>query len=182
MYVARILYPVKVLGPGDRIGIWLCGCKHKCKGCSNPELWECDDKYKTTVDNVLELINNIVANNHVDGFTITGGEPMFQYDELMILISKLKIISDDIIVYTGYTKEELDRKNLEGIAVLIDGKYIEELNDDTFLRGSSNQKVYILNEKYRRFYDEYLESGKNQIQNFTLKDGTISVGIHRADF
>lgn len=36
MYVARILYPVEVLGPGKRVGIWFSGCPSKCKGCSNP--------------------------------------------------------------------------------------------------------------------------------------------------
>lgn len=36
MYVAGILYPVEVLGPGKRIGIWFSGCLSKCKGCSNP--------------------------------------------------------------------------------------------------------------------------------------------------
>lgn len=40
MYIARILYPVEVLGPGKRIGIWFCGCPRRCEGCSNPELWE----------------------------------------------------------------------------------------------------------------------------------------------
>ena len=46
IYVARILYPVKVLGPGNRVGIWLAGCDHKCLGCSNPELWEQKDEEK----------------------------------------------------------------------------------------------------------------------------------------
>lgn len=36
MYVAGILYPVEVFGPGKRIGIWFSGCLSKCKGCSNP--------------------------------------------------------------------------------------------------------------------------------------------------
>ena len=44
MYVARILYPVKVLGPGNRIGIWVSGCNHRCKGCSNPELWKQEER------------------------------------------------------------------------------------------------------------------------------------------
>ena len=46
MNVARILYPVKVLGPGKRIGIWLCGCDRECFGCSNPELWEPKPEYE----------------------------------------------------------------------------------------------------------------------------------------
>lgn len=49
MYVARILYPVMVLGPGKRIGIWFVGCRHQCKGCSNPELWETAEKYQITL-------------------------------------------------------------------------------------------------------------------------------------
>lgn len=36
MYIARILYPVEVLGPGKRIGIWFCGCPRRCEGCSQP--------------------------------------------------------------------------------------------------------------------------------------------------
>ena len=40
MYVSRVLYPVNVLGIGNRVGIWTSICKHKCIGCSNPELWE----------------------------------------------------------------------------------------------------------------------------------------------
>ena len=59
MYIARILYPIEVLGPGKRIGIWFCGCPHKCKGCSNPELWEFQERYKTSLNTIKELINKI---------------------------------------------------------------------------------------------------------------------------
>ena len=73
MYIARILYPVKVLGPGNRIGIWFVGCHHRCKGCSNPELWKVDEKYFITIDQVEKLIRTVAAENEIDGFTITGG-------------------------------------------------------------------------------------------------------------
>lgn len=36
MYVARILYPVEVLSPGKRVGIWLSGGPSKCKGVQQP--------------------------------------------------------------------------------------------------------------------------------------------------
>ena len=90
MYIARILYPVEVLGPGRRIGIWFCGCSHKCKGCSNPELWQQFEKYKISIDDVLTLIHQISDANPVDGFTITGGDPMEQSYELSVLLQKIK--------------------------------------------------------------------------------------------
>lgn len=182
MYIARILYPVEVLGPGKRIGIWFCGCDHKCKGCSNPELWEMQEKYNITIENIMKLIHRIADEKDVDGFTITGGDPMLQYDDLTALITELKQINSDILVYTGYTVEELKGKSLNGISVLIDGRYVEELNDNSLLRGSSNQKIHILEEAQREKYEAYLASATNEIQNFTTADGTVSVGIHKPDF
>lgn len=182
MYIARILYPVEVLGPGRRIGIWLCGCSRGCKGCSNPELWQVQDKYKISIDSVLELIHQISDKNQVDGFTITGGDPMEQSEELQHLLKMLKRISDDVLVYTGFKIEELTENQLENISVLIDGAYIEELNDNSLLCGSSNQRIHILEEKQRVKYETYLNAQSNKIQNFTTNDGTVSVGIHRPGF
>jgi len=189
MFVARILYPVEVLGHGKRIGIWLCGCKHKCKGCSNPELWNAQEKYNISIKNILELIDKIAKTNDVDGFTITGGEPFEQYAELSLLISELSNISNDILIYTGYTLNELKAKKkkqidfiLSAIAVLIDGKYVEELNDNSLLCGSSNQTIHVLNEKYNDRYTQYLLTAANQIQNFNIINGVISVGIHKPNF
>jgi anaerobic ribonucleoside-triphosphate reductase activating protein len=103
MLAARILYPVEVLGIGKRVGIWVCGCNHYCHACSNPELWEFDKSKDISVDSLYGIIKTICDNNVVDGFTITGGEPFDQADELMELLLKLKNLSADIIVYTGYT-------------------------------------------------------------------------------
>lgn len=188
MNVARMLFPVKVLGPGDRVGIWLCGCDRRCKGCSNPELWVAKAEYEVSTSDILSLINRICNSHTISGFTITGGEPFDQSNELLELIKGLRFISHDILVYTGYLKQELEEKNdrtvdciLENIAVLIDGPYIEELNTGVRLRGSSNQSIIILDPEYRELYTSYLK-GHNQIQNFMTSDGAVSVGIHNRGF
>lgn len=135
MYIARILYPVEVLGPGKRIGIWFAGCHHHCKGCSNPELWEQPEKYRVSVDTVMALINSIAQQHPVDGFTLTGGDPMEQADELPPLLERLSEISNDILMYTGFCWNEIcDRKDvLQYVGVLIDGPYQEENNHGQML-------------------------------------------------
>lgn len=182
MYIARILYPVKTLGPGNRIGIWFCGCRRRCKGCSNPELWEFDEKYRAKLSDVLKLIHKISDNNPVDGFTISGGDPMEQPTEFSMLLEEIKNISDDILVYTGFSIEEISKDRLKNITVLIDGEYKEELNDNSILRGSSNQRIHILSKKHKEKYEKYVKTETNKIQNFTTKDGVVSVGIHKPDF
>ncbi|PNT92254.1 4Fe-4S single cluster domain-containing protein [Clostridium thermosuccinogenes] len=182
MYVARVLYPVEVLGPGKRVGIWFCGCPHRCKGCSNPELWEFQERYKTTPEIIFNLVQSIAKDHTIDGFTVTGGDPMYQAMELQQLLVLLRTISDDIIVYTGYGKNELEPEMLANISVLIDGKYIEELNDNSLLRGSSNQKIYILDKAKESKYKKFFNTETNKIQNFFTSDGVISVGIHRPNF
>jgi anaerobic ribonucleoside-triphosphate reductase activating protein len=189
MYVARILYPVEVLGYGKRIGIWFVGCPHKCYNCSNPELWEFDKRYEISLANILCLIKDISTDNVVDGFTITGGEPFYQCEQLNELTTELIKISDDILIYSGYTIEQLhklDKTSIEStlsqIAVLIDGKYIEAQNIGTILRGSVNQRIHIINNKHRDRYEIYLNNNAHAIQNFNTGDGIVSVGIHKPNF
>ena len=185
MYIARILYPVRVLGPGDRIGIWFAGCPHHCAGCSNPELWEQRAQWRTESRSVMKLIRMISDQKPVDGITITGGDPLFQPDALKELLQELKLITRDILVYTGYDYEEIRNNHedvLNDIAVLIDGKYIEEENHGSLLRGSDNQNILILNKEFQSLYETYLQEATSSIQNFSTGDGIISVGIHRPDY
>ena len=141
MYIARILYPVEVLGIGKRIGIWFCGCPHKCDGCSNPELWKFNNRYHIGFENLCFLIKSLVETNQVDGFTITGGEPFYQSEGLLKLLKFLRKYTDDILVYTGYTYSELkyipnSDEILENIGVLIDGRYIKSQNKCNVLKSS----------------------------------------------
>ena len=189
MNLARILYPVRVLGPGERVGLWLCGCSRGCEGCSNPELWQRRPEYEIGVNRVFSLIRDLAAAHPVDGFTITGGEPMDQAEELAELLDLLRPVSTDVLIYTGWRIEELrDRRDpatdrvLASAAILIDGAYVEELNDGSVLRGSSNQRVHCLNPEYDARYREYFAGTHNKIQNFTTADGIVSVGIHRRGF
>lgn len=185
MYVARILYPVNVLGPGKRIGIWFNGCTHRCPGCSNPELWEPQERYRTSVDTVMKLVNHISGTQVVDGFTLTGGDPLVQPEALAQLLPKLSEITDDILVYTGFDFDTVKKQYPElvsKIGVLIDGKYIESRNTGIPLRGSDNQNIIVLKEQLQTKYRDYLDTAQNEIQNFTTLDGVISVGIHRPGY
>jgi anaerobic ribonucleoside-triphosphate reductase activating protein len=185
MYVARILYPINVLGPGKRIGIWFNGCNHHCPGCSNPELWEPQERYKTTLQTLMRLVKHICDNQAVDGFTLTGGDPFAQADALQQLLPELSKFSNDILVYTGFDYEEILLKYPElvsQIGVMIDGKYMQERNNGAILRGSDNQRIIILNDWLADKYSCYLSTAQNEIQNFTSLDGVISVGIHKPGY
>lgn len=189
MFVARILYPVEVLGIGKRVGIWLCGCNHKCEDCANPELWAFDKSKFMSVNDLYDAVFAIYSSSQTDGFTITGGEPFEQAEELSELVVMLTKLSKDIIIYSGYTMAELSAKKqaaieniLSNIAVLIDGRYEKQNNNGVFMRGSSNQKIHILNKDFAEIYHRFFESGTNKIQNFHTSSGIFSIGIHKADF
>lgn len=190
MKIARILYPVTVLGPGRRVGLWLSGCPHRCKNCCNPELWEQYDNQEMPISAIMAAIDVISKRGPIDGFVFTGGDPMFQAEEMSNLLPLLKAFSEDILVYTGYEYEQLLSFGdqcyddcLKSISVLIDGRYIDELNDGALLRGSNNQRILFLDETVKGKYIDYLTSmDTNEIQRFPSSDGFISVGIHRRGF
>ena len=185
MYIARILYPVRVLGPGDRIGIWFNGCDHRCSGCSNPELWTPQERYNITQDTLLKLIGQVCKTRPVDGFTLTGGDPFKQPEALRQLLPALNEITNDILVYTGYDYDWVNDQYpdiVSQIGVLIDGPYIEQRNTGLPLRGSDNQTIRVLQPQLLSKYQPYLQSAKNEIQNFTTADGVVSVGIHKPGY
>ena len=85
------------------------------------------------------------------------------------LIKVIKENTDlDIIIYTGYKLNDLIKKYgnefCEYIDILIDGEYIEELDHGEKLRGSSNQKIHFLSNKYKKAVLKLEESQKREIQ------------------
>lgn len=177
--LARMYYPVRVLGPGSRVGIWLNGCEQNCAGCISPELRVYDESKEVSVDEIIRMIKQIKS--PIDGFTISGGEPFYRPEALDSLVKALADISDDILIFSGYTMEELKAQNsrtvdsvLNTCAALVDGSYIQELNNDKGLRGSLNQRCWIF--KYR---DKYagIETAERQLQNIVYGGHVLTIGI-----
>lgn len=182
MQLARLVSPVTTLGPGKRVGVWVQGCSKKCKGCISIEMQKKDIFKDVPVNILVELIKAEAKRNGCKGVTISGGDPFEQAEELSVLLEKLRTHFDDILVYTGFTFEEINmsevmKKCLENIDVLIDGKYIEEKNtSESVLRGSYNQKIIFLNKKVKQSYKVYMKSGRC-IEAFVHENKVIIVGI-----
>jgi len=186
MYIDRILFPIETLGPGNRIVVWTRGCSKHCQNCANPELWSVSGCRHTSVSDAAQIIKNICAEDSVDGITFTGGDPLEQFDELIELLTLIKPLLDDILVYTGFTMDEMTAlytadkiaafKNLA--SVLIDGPYVDELNDSkSALKGSTNQRLIYFDSTVEAKYEHYLLKGR-KVQNMMMGNKFISVGIH----
>ena len=144
MRIAGIVRDSIVDGVGIRDVIFFQGCVHKCKGCHNPQTWDLNGgEHRFAGDVVKELSN---SSNDI---TISGGEPLLQYNALKSFLDVLKRTTKKRVwLYTGYTFDPTDVKwhiLSKYIDVVVDGKYVEELKDSTLLfRGSSNQRIIDL--------------------------------------
>ena len=157
---------VYVLGPGKRFVIWYQGCLKNCRNCINQDGRKLEGGIFYSNNELLELIMN---EKELTGVTLCGGEPCIQFDEVFRLIKVIKENTDlDIIIYTGYKLNDLIKKYgnefCEYIDILIDGEYIEELDHGEELRGSSNQKIHFLSNKYKKAVLKLEESQKREIQ------------------
>ena len=181
-----------VLGPGRRYVLWVQGCKKQCPGCIFPEGRNLNSGGEyISEEKIFDEIKNSAEKNSLTGVTISGGEPFLQAEALARLVKMIREKNVlDIMIYSGYTLEELCGTNdratdflLENIDILIDGEYREELNTNTIYRGSENQKIHFLSPKYLPFRKK-IESTKNRSLEFVCgKDGELfMVGIPPKDF
>ena len=63
----------RINGPGNRLVIWVQGCKFHCKGCFNPETHPYTKEHLMDINELAELINNDTT---IEGITLSGGEPL----------------------------------------------------------------------------------------------------------
>jgi anaerobic ribonucleoside-triphosphate reductase activating protein len=137
-----------VNGPGKRFTLWVQGCTRHCAGCFNRNTHDKSEGYELSVDKIIKLI----PFEEIDGITISGGEPFEQRKELYALLLNLAEKKKNILVYTGFTYDELCGMNdmiinecIKMIDILIDGPFQKNNPPITAWTGSGNQKVYVLN-------------------------------------
>ncbi len=150
--IAGVVRESIVDGPGIRFVVFCQGCPHLCPGCHNPVTHDFDGGYLCDVEKIVHAIDQ---NPLLDGVTFSGGEPACQPEGFLTLAKEVKARGLNLIMYSGYTLEELNEmaksstalnELLQHIDFLIDGRYEAALRDLTLpFRGSKNQRIIDLN-------------------------------------
>ena len=138
MRISGVLTCSLVNGEGIRYVIFTQGCRHGCKGCQNPDTWDFNSGYSVDVAMLADDI--LKRKKHLDGITLSGGDPFYQQEECIEL---LKLLPDlNVRIYTGYHYEDICDTELARMAdVIVDGPFVEELRCEGQYFGSSNQRV-----------------------------------------
>lgn len=153
-------YPVTVLGPGRRIGIWFQGCTIGCAGCLSRDTWARDAGKAIAIDELVRWCRE-VSDDAPDGVTISGGEPFEQPEALGALLDALdqwrsETGADfDLLAYSGRPLRRLRAEHptlLARLDALIPEPYVDALPLGKALRGSSNQPLVPLSLRGTRRY------------------------------
>lgn len=182
--LSRMHFPVTTLGPGRRIGIWFQGCSIRCPGCISADTWGPGHR-RLSLEQLLEQIPPWL--HEAEGITISGGEPFDQFDALRSLLEGLRQLSElDILVYSGYSLEQLDEPLLQTkglIDALISDPYIEAHSQTMALRGSDNQRLSLLTPLGRArlgHYERLLEPADKALDLMFDESGSVwMAGIPR---
>jgi len=182
--IGKYLISHYVNGPGKRFVIWFQGCPFRCKGCFNPEFWDENGGECMDVKDMIHLILNADAVEKLDGVTFTGGEPFMQAKNILPLAREIKSNGLSIVSYTGYLLQDILNGNvpygnelIKYIDILIDGKFIEEEKAPLIWRGSRNQKVYFLTDRYK-YLEKFVNiEGEKEMEILVGEDKITTTGM-----
>ena len=185
--IARKTECCRVLGPGCRAVIWFHGCSRNCDGCIAKSMNLSEDFEECTPEELYEWVKTC---NNIEGLSISGGEPLEQ--NIKDLIDFFKLVESDsrnlsIILFTGFTYDEIVQSKIKEVLsfidVLIDGTYKKELNDNAGLRGSSNQVIHFLTDRYESIKETFYKKDCRNVEVGITLDNTITInGIPKIGF
>lgn len=151
--VAHIVARSRAIGPGNRFGLWGQGCPQRCPGCINPGMQPFQERSWLSVEKLTAII---LAAKDINGLTISGGEPFVQAEALYKVCREVRSEGLDVVVFTGFTLEHLRAGQvpyaedlLRETDLLVDGPYLRDLPSNRPWRGSENQRLIALSDRYR---------------------------------
>ena len=138
MRIAGTLPVSLVNGDGIRYVVFVQGCAHHCPGCQNPETWDFDGGKEVEPE---MIVADFKRRKHLDGITLSGGDPFYQQDECVELLKLLPGVN--VWIYTGFEYNIICDTELAKMAdVIVTGPYVEELRCNGKMYGSSNQEIH----------------------------------------
>lgn len=174
--ISRLHYPVRTLGPGKRIGLWVQGCSIRCKDCISADTWRPDAGW-TQVASVLGQLS--VWAGEADGLTVSGGEPLDQPQALAALLRGWRDMSSGTtLLFTGYDWSQARSWFLAnpGLAdAVIAGPYDRSAGQTLALRGSDNQTLHALTTAGEAFlaYERLVAPADRRLDAMFDEDGTV---------
>jgi len=179
--VGKFMVSTDVNGPGRRFVIWFQGCPFRCRGCFNPEFWDTEGGTLISIEEIMNQLNSV---KEIEGVTFTGGEPLLQTEALLPLAECIKLQGLSIVCYTGYLLDDIYKGKvpyamelLMLVDILIDGQFVEEERSPLIWRGSKNQKVYFLTDKYKYLEQLVSKEGNREVELQIGKNGLTITGF-----
>ena len=185
--ISRLHFPVTTLGYGRRIGIWTQGCSIRCPGCVSRDTWERRSELGVPVSEIIRSLRPWLS--VADGVTLSGGEPFDQAVGIRELLLQLRSEFDgDILAFSGYSRADLDSRHpdiVQMLDVVITEPFAQGAKQTLALRGSDNQRVFLLTELARRRYPEGIDhlpwGEKRGLDVVVHEDGVWMAGIPRQE-
>lgn len=169
-------------GPGRRAALWVQGCQFLCPGCCNPNFLRIAPREIVSSDSLIQRLKEAQATHGIEGLTMLGGEPMLQAKGLAVLAAGAHELGLSVMVFTGYTIEDLRAEPLPGSEallgrtdVLVDGRYLRD--EPEMLRswvGSTNQRFHYLSDRYDSSI-ERTNTGRQRIEIRLRDDGVVDL-------
>lgn len=126
------------------------GCTLGCAGCFNPTTHDAAGGREITVE---EIASQLAATSGIEGLSLSGGEPLQQAEAAVALLDAARALGLSTLAFSGYTLDEIRALPhgpdiLARLDVLIDGRYVSTDRLASGLRGSANQRIQLLTNRY----------------------------------
>src|SRR5262249_5297124 len=150
-------------------------------GCLNPDFLPAVPQTLLPVEQVAGMVFRARG---IEGVTYSGGEPTAQAEGLVHLSRLVRERGLTVVCYSGYTLGELRAlpdpwvaRLLGCLDLLIDGRYDATRRANLPWRGSSNQQLHFLTDRYRHLADRLAGTAGSAVEFVVGNEGFVSTGV-----
>ena len=130
-----------------------CGCKAARSAARAASTRRRTTRSAAREIDVEEIAAQLAATSGIEGLSLSGGEPLQQAEAAAALLDAARALGLSTLAFSGYMIDEIRAlphgpEVLARLDVLIDGRYVSTERLATGLRGSANQRIQLLTDRY----------------------------------